>query len=82
MIVSLLAACSLGHAAAHIRGVQPELAAKYEPTGDGKWTCLDGSRTIDFDRVNDLYCDCADGSDEPGGFSVQWTVPRGPWGVI
>nr|XP_014342786.1 PREDICTED: glucosidase 2 subunit beta [Latimeria chalumnae] len=29
------------------------------------FTCLDGSRTISADRVNDDYCDCRDGSDEP-----------------
>lgn len=39
---------------------------------EGKpFTCLDGSRTIPFDRVNDDYCDCHDGSDEPGVCSVQ-----------
>uniref|UniRef100_A0A3B3ZCH4 Glucosidase 2 subunit beta n=1 Tax=Periophthalmus magnuspinnatus TaxID=409849 RepID=A0A3B3ZCH4_9GOBI len=33
---------------------------------EGKpFTCLDGSRTIPFNRVNDDYCDCQDGSDEP-----------------
>lgn len=36
---------------------------------EGKpFTCLDGSRTIPFDRVNDDYCDCQDGSDEPGAY--------------
>lgn len=35
------------------------------------FTCLDGSATIAFDRVNDDYCDCKDGSDEPG----KWGLP-------
>ncbi|CAF4894085.1 unnamed protein product [Rotaria socialis] len=30
------------------------------------FTCLDGSLTVPFEFVNDDYCDCQDGSDEPG----------------
>uniref|UniRef100_A0A8C2EAT1 Glucosidase 2 subunit beta n=1 Tax=Cyprinus carpio TaxID=7962 RepID=A0A8C2EAT1_CYPCA len=46
------------------RGVPLTKKQFYE---EGKpFTCLDGSRTIPFDRVNDDYCDCKDGSDEPG----------------
>ncbi|RWS15369.1 glucosidase 2 subunit beta-like protein 1 [Dinothrombium tinctorium] len=36
----------------------------YDPSKD--FTCFDGSITIPFRFVNDDYCDCGDGSDEPG----------------
>uniref|UniRef100_A0A1X7TLQ0 Glucosidase 2 subunit beta n=1 Tax=Amphimedon queenslandica TaxID=400682 RepID=A0A1X7TLQ0_AMPQE len=50
--------------ATSIHGVSLEKASFYVP---GKsFTCLDGSDTIPFKYVNDDYCDCADGSDEPG----------------
>lgn len=39
-------------------------ASLYEPRDT--FTCLDGRRTIKFSQVNDDYCDCDDGSDEPG----------------
>ena len=43
-------------------------AALYTPSGpDHHFTCLkDPSITIPFSLVNDDYCDCPDGSDEPG----------------
>jgi len=50
-------------------GVPPSLVSKYVPGTTGTrqtWTCLDGSKEIAWSAVNDDYCDCADGSDEPG----------------
>lgn len=46
------------------RGVSLSKAPLYDPQDD--FTCFDQSRTIPFIKVNDDYCDCPDGSDEPG----------------
>lgn len=49
-------------------GVAPELIHHYKPSSSTppNWTCLDGSSVISWGAVNDDYCDCSDGSDEPG----------------
>jgi len=47
-----------------IRGLHPDRKEFYEAGRD--FTCLDGSVTVPFALVNDDYCDCRDGSDEPG----------------
>ncbi|WVQ94203.1 hypothetical protein IAU59_001281 [Kwoniella sp. CBS 9459] len=48
-----------------IRGLNPALYDKYDPSSD-IFTCLDGSKVILYSSINDDYCDCPDGSDEPG----------------
>ncbi|XP_044761468.1 glucosidase 2 subunit beta [Coccinella septempunctata] len=48
-----------------IRGVHERLMIFYE-NRNNKFTCIKSMETIDFSRINDDYCDCLDGSDEPG----------------
>ena len=47
------------------RGVAPPLLHLYV-SSDEQFTCLKSNETILRSRINDDYCDCADGSDEPG----------------
>ena len=67
-----------------ILGVSPSTKSQY--LRSLKWTkqvfqCFDKSKTIPLDRVNDGYCDCPDGSDEPGtnacGIGVFYCRNRG-----
>lgn len=60
--LSILAALASSEA---VRGV-PKSKLPLYVSKDGSFRCLDGSQTIPFERVNDDYCDCQDGSDEPG----------------
>ncbi|KAG7921527.1 hypothetical protein KL905_002985 [Ogataea polymorpha] len=54
-------------AAEWIRGVEPDRQSLYRPDEDGLWACLGNPEIrISFDKINDDYCDCPDGSDEPG----------------
>lgn len=49
------------------RGVHPDKLSYYQSiSGQTTFTCLDKSSTIPKEAVNDNYCDCGDGSDEPG----------------
>ncbi|KAK2833274.1 hypothetical protein Q5P01_017163 [Channa striata] len=63
----LLLLLTVGVSAVEVQRPRGVALSKREFYEEGKpFTCLDGSRTIPFDRVNDDYCDCQDGSDEPG----------------
>ncbi|CAI5442862.1 unnamed protein product [Caenorhabditis angaria] len=53
-----------------IKGVPVERFVLYQPSGLN-FKCLDGSRTILYSQLNDDYCDCPDGSDEPGTSACQ-----------
>lgn len=55
-------------AATTLRGVDPALASDYS-SSHREFSCRDGLRTLSFSQVNDGYCDCYDGSDEPGIFA-------------
>uniref|UniRef100_A0A1W7RAH9 Glucosidase 2 subunit beta n=1 Tax=Hadrurus spadix TaxID=141984 RepID=A0A1W7RAH9_9SCOR len=46
------------------RGVPLSKKSFYDPSKN--FNCLDGSGTFPFYYINDDYCDCEDGSDEPG----------------
>lgn len=43
----------------------PQVLGEYKKS-DETFTCFDGKKTIPISAVNDDYCDCHDGSDEPG----------------
>lgn len=54
------------HSYFHFRGTRLFDYDAYKPNFEGKFRCLDGSKEIPFDHLNDNYCDCeGDGSDEP-----------------
>ncbi|XP_033341965.1 glucosidase 2 subunit beta [Megalopta genalis] len=68
LVLSVSLLMRLGHVAGsevlQIRGIPTSRNSLFSPDRD--YQCFDGSLLIPFAWVNDDYCDCADGSDEPG----------------
>lgn len=53
------------HGSRRIRGVLMEDVKRYIPDSHGNFRCIHSSEEISYSHVNDDYCDCQDGSDEP-----------------
>lgn len=49
-----------------IRGVHTRNKRFYEKSDANTFKCINSMENISFDKINDDYCDCMDGSDEPG----------------
>lgn len=64
-LVLFTLSASLCAEAVGVRGVQERNKGMYE-LSSSTFRCLDGSFEVPAAQVNDEYCDCADGSDEPG----------------
>ncbi|KAF2712396.1 hypothetical protein K504DRAFT_373582 [Pleomassaria siparia CBS 279.74] len=59
------------------RGVGPEFAKFYKDRE--AFTCISNpSIKLDISRLNDDYCDCPDGSDEPGTSACSYISPLSP----
>lgn len=64
-LVGILIVLSLAGSVECIKGVDPSIEHLYKPI-DGKFKCINSDVSIPYSAVNDNYCDCPDGTDEPG----------------
>ncbi|KAG1698706.1 hypothetical protein DVH05_014661 [Phytophthora capsici] len=67
-VLALLSACVR---ATDYRGISPELQNKLSAVSS--FTCDQGQQRLELSRLNDNYCDCEDGSDEPGTSACSHT---------
>jgi protein kinase C substrate 80K-H len=82
--VALLSICEniLVVGGTKIIGVPPNEQDLYNPivnqeTGEKTWHCLgDPKIVLNYDQINDNYCDCPDGSDEPGTNACPYDTSR------
>ena len=69
MFIFLISRLCLSLSVDSILGVSPLNAGRYRRSISERkqtFSCFDGSKIIPLSRLNDGYCDCSDGSDEPG----------------
>lgn len=64
--LSITGVVALSDQTKYLIGVQPDRRTFYELNSGQSFRCLDDSGSIPVEFVNDDYCDCTDGSDEPG----------------
>lgn len=74
VIALLLVMCCT---AAAIRGVQEKLLDRYLPDSS-VFRCVESNVDIPMKFVNDEFCDCPDGSDEPGTSACSLEVQGNP----
>lgn len=49
-----------------INGIHKKEEILYIQQQNGKFKCIYSMEEIDYHQINDDYCDCSDGTDEPG----------------
>ncbi|KAI9799621.1 MAG: hypothetical protein M1833_003936 [Piccolia ochrophora] len=77
LLVSLVAVGSIAAEPARPRGVGPDFAKFYK--NPEAFTCISNpSIQLNPSQVNDDYCDCPDGSDEPGTSACSLISPLSP----
>ncbi|KAL4139585.1 hypothetical protein PRIC2_003080 [Phytophthora ramorum] len=70
-VATSLALLSLGVSASDWHGISPVLQQKLSAVSS--FTCDHGQQRLDLSHLNDNYCDCTDGSDEPGTSACSHT---------
>ncbi|KAH7288328.1 hypothetical protein KP509_31G021800 [Ceratopteris richardii] len=63
-LLRMIAATAVTASTLNLRGISPQDLSHYD-SGPFIW-CKDGTKVFSTERLNDDFCDCADGTDEPG----------------
>lgn len=76
VVLSLLPVVSSGSSSVQIRGVAPSDRVKYL---SAEFSCVVGGKpaNLPISRVNDEFCDCDDGDDEPGTAACSHLITSG-----